>query len=573
VTTEASTPPPFLPAVIFDSGGEFPWSIAVADVNGDGKPDVVVTNANSNTVGVLLGNGYGWFEPAVTYGSGAHMPDSVALEDVNGDGKLDIVVANGGAGSGCGIGVLLGNGDGTFQSALTYGSSAVCSASSVVVKDVNGDGKPDLLVAAYRNIAVLLGNGDGTFQPAVTYGWGGGDGTSWGAHSLGVADLNHDGIPDLVVASGIFPWPWGQSTVAVLLGNGDGTFQAATNYDSGGVYAFSLGVGDVNGDGKPDLLVVNNCVGIGCSTAGSVGVLLGNGDGTFQAPVTYDQVGGFTISVVLADMDLDGKSDLVVSNLCISINNCSWIAVQKGNGDGTFQPAAVYHSHGLAWSVAVADVNTDGNPDLLVTNVNGGPDSTVGVLLHNTQRATSTSLVSSLNPSTYGEAVTFTAKVTSRYGKIPDGGSMAFYDGVKLLGLETLASGMAAFTTSSLSGRMHGVTAIYTGDNLFTISQGEMKQIVEPLATTTTLASSLNPSNLGQVVTFTATVTSAGPTPTGKMKFMDGTTSIGSATLSSSVAKLTKSTLAVGTHPITAQYLGDAASGKSTSVVLNQVVQ
>lgn len=135
----------FLPAVDYPSGGQFATSVAVADLNGDGKVDVVVANANSNTVGVLLGNGNGTFQPATTYGSGGIFPISAAVADVNGDGKPDVVVANAGV-IGCGVGVLLGNGDGTFQTPLVYCSGGLF-ADSVAVADVNGDGNPDLLVA------------------------------------------------------------------------------------------------------------------------------------------------------------------------------------------------------------------------------------------------------------------------------------------------------------------------------------------------------------------------------------------------------------------------------------------
>jgi len=121
--------------------------------------------------------------------------------------------------------------------------------------------------------------------------------------------------------------------------------------------------------------------------------------------------------------------------------------------------------------------------------------------------------------------------------------------------------------------KTHTIRATYPGDTVFQSSTGSVSQVVEGYTTTTSLSSSPNPSQFGQAVTFTATLTSAGPQPTGKVKFLDGTLAIGSATLSGGVAKLTKSTLAVGTHPITAQYLGDAVSDKSTSSILNQVVQ
>jgi hypothetical protein len=186
---------------------------------------------------------------------------------------------------------------------------------------------------------------------------------------------------------------------------------------------------------------------------------------------------------------------------------------------------------------------------------------------------TKTVLTTSLSPSNVGQPVTFTATVTPRKGAIPDGELVTFYDGTTTLGSVALAGGTAAFTTSALSAKIHTIKATYAGDATFEPSTGIVHQLVNAYPTTTTLTSSPNPSQSGQAVTFTATVTSAGPAPTGKVKFLDGATTLGSATLSGGVAKLTKSNLTVGTHPITAQYLGDAASDKSTSAVVNQVVQ
>jgi hypothetical protein len=555
----ANSPPLLLPVVNYGSGGQQARSVALADLNADGNPDVVVVNANSGTVGVLLGNGYGWFEPVVTYRTGPAGPRSVAVGDVNSDGKPDIVVAT----ASCGIGVLLGNGDGTFQPPVTYGST-VCSASSVVLGDVNGDGKLDLLVAEYRKIAVLLGNGDGTFQPAVIYGWGGGDGSSWGPNSLAVADLNHDGKLDVLVASGNFPWPFGHGTVGVLLGNGDGTFKTAINYDSGDLYAFSLAVGDVNGDGKADLVVAN-------VNSNDVGVLLGNGDGTFQPAVTYGSGGHLPFAVAVADVNGDGRPDLLVSNVCtVNCTGHNTLDVLLGNGNGSFQPAVAYGSGGLgSEGLAVSDVNRDGHLDVVVTNLYG-----VGVLLGKTLVATKTAVTTSASPSVVGQPVTFTATVTSGQGQVPDGRLAEFYDGMTMLGSAKLASGTAAYTTWSLSAKGHTIRAIYSGDPIFPTSSGAVHQTVTPLPTTINLASRPNPSIYGQEVTFTATVTPSEPyQPTGKVRFMDGTTVIGAPTLSNGVATLTKSKLAIGTHSITAQYLGDAVSGKSTSTVLNQVVE
>jgi len=369
--------PIFFEAPTYGSGGEYAESVAVADLNGDGKLDLVV--ANGNSVDVLLGNGDGTFQPAVSYGSSGGT--DVAVADVNGDGKLDLVVANYCTSSNCttsSVGVLLGNGDGTFQPAVTY-SSGGYSNFSVAVADVNGDGKPDLVVVNYcansncstdGTVGVLLGNGDGTFQPVVTHDAGG-----YFTVAVAVADVNGDGKPDLLVANNCASSTnCANGSVSVLLGNGDGTFKPAASYGSGGYEAESVAVADVNGDGKPDLLVANAiCLPLGVCGTGSVGVLLGNGDGTFQPVVTYDSGGFSAESVAVADVNRDGKPDLVVANTCVNYGafNCmtGTVSVLLGNGDGTFQAAASYDSGGTgASSVAVADVNGDGKPDLLVAN-------------------------------------------------------------------------------------------------------------------------------------------------------------------------------------------------------------
>jgi hypothetical protein len=187
---------------------------------------------------------------------------------------------------------------------------------------------------------------------------------------------------------------------------------------------------------------------------------------------------------------------------------------------------------------------------------------------------TQTVLTTSGSPSHIGQPVTFTATVTWTYGTVPNGEMVTFFDGMTSIGTSTTASGVAKFTTSSLTVKTHTIKATYAGDANFKTSSGTVTQVVEKYSTTTTLSSSPNPSKFGQAVTFTANVTSTGPSaPTGRVKFLDGTTTLGAATLSSGVAKLTKSKLAVGTHPITAQYQGDAVSAKSTSSVVNQVVQ
>jgi hypothetical protein len=470
----------FAPSVVYLSGGGFASSVAVADVSGDGKPDIVV--ANSDTVGVLLGNGDGTFQTAVTYSSGGYEANSVAIADVNGDGKPDLLVANLCANSNCttgSVGVLLGNGNGTFQTAVPYGSGGY-EASSVAVADVNGDGKPDLAVAnnGSTTVGILLGNGDGTFQTAVPYGSGG-----YEASSVAVADVNRDGKPDLLVTNTCADSNCNTpGSVGVLLGNGDGTFQTVVTYGSGGYEASSVAIADVNGDGKPDLLVTDRCASGSECNNGLVGVLLGNGDGTFQSAVTYNSGGAGPGTVAVGDVNGDGKLDLAVANC--DPTNCGGggaapIGVLLGNGDGTFQAAVTYASGGNeAFSVAVADVNGDGKPDLLVaTNECGltcrGLLGEAGVLINTSLTASATALASSLNPSNLGQAVTFTATVTAQPGFYhgTPAGTVSFFDGTTNIGNSNLNGvGVGTLTTSTLAVGTRSITATYSGDSNFSPS-------------------------------------------------------------------------------------------------------
>jgi hypothetical protein len=411
-----SAAPLFLPPVAYDSGGYTASFVAVGDVNGDGQLDVVLGNECASSgcgpggaaVGVLLGKGDGSFQPAVTYGtggaSGPFWPVSIAIADVNGDHKPDLVVANGGSNT---VGVLLGNGDGTFQPAVAYGSGAFFPV-SVAVADVNGDGKPDIVVAnecgpvfCDGSVGVLLGNGDGTFRPVVTYSSGGEYGLS-----VAVADVNGDGIPDLLVANGCdnLNLCGTKGGVAVLLGNGDGTFQAATEYLSGGAYPYSLKIADLNGDGKLDLVAAN-------SFSGTVSVLLGNGDGTFQGAVTYSSGDKANVaqisSVAVADVNGDGHPDLLLTTQSMGANgnNGGAVSVLLGNSNGTFQAAVEDASGGSqTLGVAVGDVNGDGRPDVLIANSCsqnnigcGGPISetrgTVTILLNNAPFCTTSPVI------------------------------------------------------------------------------------------------------------------------------------------------------------------------------------
>src|SRR5437870_4029868 len=359
--------PALAQTVSFTSSGEFPvgtnpqW-VAVGDFNGDGIQDLAVANAGSSTVSVLLGNGDGTFRPARTFAAGT-TPKAVAVGDFNGDGKLDLATASTGSN---GVSVLLGNGDGTFQA--PRGFPAGSGPNFLAVGDFNGDGVQDLATANFGSdtpadttVSVLLGNGDGTFRPPQTFGVG--RGPVW----VAAGDFNGDGKLDLAVPN------FGDTTVSVLLGNGDGTFQAARNFPAGGSGPASVAVGDFNGDGRQDLAVTL----YGDGSGNTIAVLLGNGDGTFRAPLIFG-VGLGPVSSAVADFNGDGVQDLAVANW--DRNAGRTVSLLLGNGDGTFQAAQTFLAGQGVASVAVGDFDGNGKPDLAAGNYGGG---TVSLLMNN----------------------------------------------------------------------------------------------------------------------------------------------------------------------------------------------
>jgi hypothetical protein len=450
----------FLPPQTYAIGARV-WRVTIADATGNGRLDILTANKGANTISILLNNGDGTFQPQTVIDVGTR-PSAVTVADLTGDGIPDLVVDNYAADT---IWVLLGNGDGTFQTPTveagtilsTKQGSGFAGPSPVTVADVNGDGIPDLIYPNYAagNVAVRLGNGKGTFGSAMIYG------TGAGAYQVSVADLTGDGIPDLVVVNavaddvsvlmgsgngkfhaahnykvGLNPYSMamadfngdgnldvvtsnrGDNTVSVLLGKGDGTFLPEETLPTGrtprtvavgdltgrgqvdivtanlgddtasvllgngdGTFSFAarqsapaaplapfqVVVADLTGDGIPDIITANR-------PDNSVSVLLGNRDGSFQTKETYSTgVGPFSVAV--ADLTGDGIPDIVTANY-----EGADVSVLLGNGDGTFQPAFNIPAGSDPYDVKVADLAGDGKEDIIVTNKN---DNTVGVILNN----------------------------------------------------------------------------------------------------------------------------------------------------------------------------------------------
>ncbi len=355
------------------SVGTEPVSMSMADLNGDGKEDLVVANYSDGTVSVLLGNGDGTFKPQVTYPIGAGMtanltPVAMVVGDFNGDGKLDIAVANagcppsGGTCSGGSIVVLPGNGDGTFGQPISTGAPDFV-LNTLATGDFNGDGRRDLAVGAFGDeggaVIIYLGNGDGTFQASATYSLGGQ--FSEPPESIAVADFNGDGKLDLASANG-----YGATNISILLGNGNGSFASPVQYVTG-LSPAAIALADFNADGKLDLVVANSD-----PSANTVSILLGNGDGSFKTHVDYRTgVGGDSVAV--GDFNGDKKLDLAVAD-----NYSETVSILPGNGDGTFQTNMDFPVGGYADAIVARDFNGDGRLDLAVTN---GVSNSVSVLL------------------------------------------------------------------------------------------------------------------------------------------------------------------------------------------------
>src|SRR5262245_30085679 len=384
---------------------------AVGDFNRDGKPDLVaVHNGGNGAVTLMLGTGGGGFTASNIAGGGCQ---AVAVSDLNGDGYQDIAYTSFGN-----LAVLLGNGAGGFAQG-PFTSIGGGASISIVVGDFNGDGRPDVAAANYfnNNLVILMGDGNGGFSSAA------GSPISIGTnpYSLAMADFNLDGRLDLSVPN------LGNTNLAVLLGNGNGTFSPAAGspIPIGGLSVGPVTAGDFNSDGKPDLVT-------------EAFFLAGNGSGGFTQTSLGANV--FRYAGLAVDLNGDGRLDLVGASF-----NPSLLQVLLGSGDGAFKdaPGTPFGLAAGVSSTSVADFNGDGAPDLAMVNYLTG-----SVTIAFNHGLTTTTVSSSAADALYGQAIRFTATVTAASGAAPTG-TVTFRNGGAVLGTATVTSGVATLSFST----------------------------------------------------------------------------------------------------------------------------
>ena len=280
--------------------------------------------------------------PFPSLGAGVY-PVSVVIGDLNGDGKPDVAVANMYDNT---VSVMLGNGNGTFGAKTDFATGT--GPYSLAIGDLNGDGKLDLATANMNvsTVSVLPGNGNGTFGAKTDLS------TGSKPYSVAIGDLNGDGKPDLATAN------YYGNSVSVLLGNGNGTFGTRADYGTGS-YPTCVAIGDLNADGKLDLAVANYGY---TSSSNTVSVLLGYGNGSFGTKTDY-ATGSFPYCVAIGDLNRDGKPDLAVAN-----STSNTVSVMLGNGDGTFGTKSDFATGTAPLCVAIGDLDGDGKPDLVVAD-------------------------------------------------------------------------------------------------------------------------------------------------------------------------------------------------------------
>ena len=350
--------------------GHGPRWISVADVNHDGNPDILVTNADSETVSILLGDSKGQFHPSPgsPFAAG-HLPNDIGIADMNRDGNLDLVIADHQSPY---LTILLGDGKGSFRPAP--GSPIDVHSNphphGVAVADFNGDGKPDVVTDSWgtNQIELLLGDGNGSLATPGRY-------FSVGHRPyerLRSADFNRDGLPDIVTTN------LDDGTVTILLGDGKGSFHPAPGSPfPAGAKPWEVFLDDIDGDGNSDLIVIPYQRDIANSSESAVTVLLGDGKGAFKpmpgSPQALGSCRGAN-SVAAGDLAGNGKQGIVVA--CAESKN---LMIFDRGPDGKFGASSIPFKGGWG-GVAVARLTDDRRSEIITANKD---DATITIFFPN----------------------------------------------------------------------------------------------------------------------------------------------------------------------------------------------
>lgn len=465
----------------------------IIDLNGDGFSDVVAVNLSASPYSLLSGvnDGKGNFTYYTALGGGENgfkLSSIVGVGDFNGDGYQDVLLIGKATSSSkyYRLAVALSTGKGLFTNPtmLNMGSYNFTTLPQVLVGDVNNDGALDIVftypgttTSAASGYWVALGNGDGTFQ-TPTY-------TAFGSklNIAALADVNNDGYKDLIVFDASSKSSY---TTYIIPGTAAGTFptSGATALMSS-VYPVKIVPADVNTDGKIDLVisVQGTFSGTTLKTANAgVRIYAGNGDGTFTLASTAQSGKYYAVDLVVADFNGDGYPDLFTSQYSPVYATSTFYSgnVLLGNGDGTFQDPVSLLMPPASTSLAAAKLTADGTNSIIGYSYYGPV-----FILYN-QGGTSLNLATSENSITIGQTVSLTASVTATmpYRPVPEG-TVSFYDNGTLLGTETLSAGTASISASSLGIGSHAITATYSGDADFNMQSNSSQVNVTVAAAAT----------------------------------------------------------------------------------------
>jgi FG-GAP-like repeat/Bacterial Ig-like domain (group 3) len=477
-----------------------------------------------------------------------------AIGDFNNDGRPDYAVpTNGGANGGGPVVILLGNGDGTFTTGTPVNTTAPFTPTSVVVGDFNGDGDQDLAVlsaAGTGSVNIYLGNGNGTFQAAKNYPVAASTSAS---RLLAVGDFNRDGIQDLVASNSSL------NQVAVILGNGDGSFGAPSYYTVQAA-PWNIVVGDINQDGFLDLAVA-------ADASGSVSLLEGNGDGTFKpyttAPTFASQVG----SVAIGDFNGDGWPDLAFTS---APDNAVYVLINEKTATPSFATPLIYPMNGGPYYLTIGDFDRDGHLDII--SANDGSNN-VGVLLNN-------------GDGTFGAATYYPVGGGSIFANAADinGDDRVDLTAVTGNGLSVLLSGESASASKAniaVAGcKTHALTATYNSDVNYAGSVSP-KVNFNSIAISTTLSLTLMPAQAvtGQQSTWIATLSpynyGTDTTNGEQVSFLNGGTVFATAPLTNGVATFSLTPTTTFSFQVQATYPGDACGfeASASNIVDGTVLQ